>query len=84
MSPAADTTTFPAREIAPGVFAVIGDTGRGVEGRPNAGFVVTPDGVVVVDALASPGDGERLLRTIRRARGQPVRWLVLTDRKSVV
>ena len=33
---------------------------------------------MVVDALASPRDGERLLRTIRRATNQPVRWLVLT------
>jgi glyoxylase-like metal-dependent hydrolase (beta-lactamase superfamily II) len=57
---------------------VVGDTGRGVEGRPNAGFIVTPDGVVVVDALASPRDGARLLQTIRHATRQPVRWLVLT------
>jgi glyoxylase-like metal-dependent hydrolase (beta-lactamase superfamily II) len=60
------------------VFAVVGDTGRGVEGRPDAGFIVTSDGVVVVDALASPRDGATLLRTIRRATPRPVRWLVLT------
>jgi len=69
---------FPARELAAGVYAVIGDTGRGVEGRPNAGFIVTSQGVVVVDALASPRDGERLLATIRGVTAQPVRWLVLT------
>ena len=69
---------FSARELAPGVYAVIGDTGRGVEGRPNAGFIVTSEGVVVVDALASPRDGERLLATVRRATSRPVRWLVLT------
>ena len=45
---------------------VLGDTGRGVEGRPNAGFIVTNEGVVVVDALASPRQGEELVRTIRR------------------
>jgi glyoxylase-like metal-dependent hydrolase (beta-lactamase superfamily II) len=56
----------------------MGDTGRGSEGRPNAGFVVTPEGVVVIDALASPAQGERLLATIRAATRQPVRWLVLT------
>jgi glyoxylase-like metal-dependent hydrolase (beta-lactamase superfamily II) len=60
------------------VYAVIGDTGRGVEGRPNAGFIVTSEGVVVVDALASPRDGERLLATIRGITSRPVRWLVLT------
>jgi glyoxylase-like metal-dependent hydrolase (beta-lactamase superfamily II) len=78
VTPPADTATFTTRELAPGVFAVVGDTGRGVEGRPNAGFIVTSAGVVVVDALASPRDGATLLRTIRRATAQPVRWLVLT------
>jgi glyoxylase-like metal-dependent hydrolase (beta-lactamase superfamily II) len=57
---------------------VVGDTGRGVEGRPNAGFVVTGDGVVVIDALASPRQGEQLLRTIREITDQPVKWLILT------
>ncbi len=60
------------------MYAVVGDTGRGVEGRPNAGFVVTDEGVVVIDALGSPGDGARLLATIRKITPQPVRWLVLT------
>jgi glyoxylase-like metal-dependent hydrolase (beta-lactamase superfamily II) len=66
------------RELAPDVYAVLGDTGRGVEGRPNAGFVVTTDGVVVVDALASPRQGQQLLRTIRRVTDLPIAWLVLT------
>ena len=56
----------------------MGDTGRGSEGRPNAGFVVTSDGVVIIDALASPAEGGRLLATIRATTRQPVRWLVLT------
>jgi glyoxylase-like metal-dependent hydrolase (beta-lactamase superfamily II) len=60
------------------VYAVLGDTGRGVEGRPNAGFVVTAEGVVVIDALASPRQGEQLLRTIRRVTDRPIAWLVLT------
>ena len=60
------------------MFAVPGDTGRGSEGRPNAGFVVTPQGVIVIDALASPADGARLLASVRAATRQPVRWLVLT------
>ncbi|HEY8256771.1 MAG TPA: MBL fold metallo-hydrolase, partial [Gemmatimonadales bacterium] len=69
---------FPTRELAPGVYAVVGDTGRGVEGRPNAGFIVTTEGVVVVDALASPRDGARLFQTIRNITKQPIVWLVLT------
>lgn len=69
---------FATRELAPGVYAVLGDTGRGSEGRPNAGFVVTRDGVVVIDALASPAQGARLLATVRAITRQEVRWLVLT------
>jgi glyoxylase-like metal-dependent hydrolase (beta-lactamase superfamily II) len=69
---------FATRRLADGIYAVPGDSGRGSEGRPNAGFIVTGEGVVVVDALASPQQGERLLRTIRRVTRQPILWLVLT------
>ncbi len=78
LAPAAPGQALPVRELAPGVYAVLGDTGRGVEGRPNAGFVVTEGGVVVIDALASPRQGEQLLRTIRGITDRPVSWLVLT------
>jgi glyoxylase-like metal-dependent hydrolase (beta-lactamase superfamily II) len=69
---------FAVQRLAPGVYLVPGDTGRGSEGRPNAGFVVTSRGVVVIDALASPEDGERLLRSVRSVSRAPIRWLVLT------
>ncbi len=74
----APAPTFPLRQLAPGVYAVLGDTGRGSEGRANAGFIVTREGVVVVDAEGSPKDGATLLQTIRSVTKQPVRWLVLT------
>ena len=57
---------------------MLGASGRGSEGRPNAGFIVTRDGVIVVDALASPRDGQELVGTIRTVTQQPIRWLVLT------
>jgi glyoxylase-like metal-dependent hydrolase (beta-lactamase superfamily II) len=66
------------RPLAPGVYAVVGDTGKGSEGRPNAGFVVTDSGVVVIDALASPRQAEDLLGAIRSVTEQPVKWVVLT------
>src|SRR5439155_6571389 len=72
------TPPFVARRLADGVYVVPGDTGRGSKGRPNAGFIVTREGVVVIEALASPRQGEALLRTIRGVTRQPVRWLVLT------
>ena len=56
----------------------MGDTGRGSEGRPNAGFVVTSEGVVVIDALASPQQGQQLVNAIRRVTQAPITWLVLT------
>jgi glyoxylase-like metal-dependent hydrolase (beta-lactamase superfamily II) len=80
-APAGDSIHAPpyvARRLADGVYAVLGDTGRGTEGRSNAGFIVTSAGVVVVDALASPRQGEALLRSIRAVTRQPIRWLVLT------
>jgi glyoxylase-like metal-dependent hydrolase (beta-lactamase superfamily II) len=66
------------KTLASGVYVVMGDTGRGSEGRPNAGFIVTGDGVVVIDALASPAQGEQLVRSIRSVTREPIRWLVLT------
>jgi glyoxylase-like metal-dependent hydrolase (beta-lactamase superfamily II) len=44
----------------------------------NAGFVVTPSGVVVIDALGSPALAQRLLAEIRRITPQPVTHVVLT------
>lgn len=55
-----------------------GDSGRGVEGRANAGFVVTGEGVVAIDALGSPAQGQRLIAAIRGVTSLPIRWLVLT------
>jgi glyoxylase-like metal-dependent hydrolase (beta-lactamase superfamily II) len=66
------------RRLAQGVYAAIGDTGRGSEGRPNAGFVVTDSGVVVIDAMASPAQAEELLQAIRSVTRQPVRWVILS------
>ncbi len=78
----ARTTTTPdpppLRRLAPHVYAAVGDTGRGSEGRPNAGFVVTDSGVVVIDAMASPAQARELLQAIRSVTRQPVKWLVLT------
>ncbi len=39
---------------------------------------MTRQGVVVIDALASPRQGRELLQAIRSVTRQPVKWLVLT------
>jgi len=44
----------------------------------NAGFVVTPQGVLVVDALGAPVLARELLAEIRRITPAPVRYVVVT------
>jgi len=44
----------------------------------NAGFVVTDEGVVVIDALGSPALGNALLKAIRGVTKQPVRRVIVT------
>ncbi|MHB1214114.1 MAG: MBL fold metallo-hydrolase [Thiobacillus sp.] len=44
----------------------------------NAGFVVTPDGVVVFDALGTPALGYRLLQRIREVTDKPVKYVVVS------
>jgi len=44
----------------------------------NAGFVVTDDGVVVVDALGAPALATELLAEIRRVTPQAVRHVIVT------
>jgi glyoxylase-like metal-dependent hydrolase (beta-lactamase superfamily II) len=39
---------------------------------------VTTAGVVVIDALTSPAQGEQLVRAIRGVTRQPIKWLILT------
>jgi glyoxylase-like metal-dependent hydrolase (beta-lactamase superfamily II) len=44
----------------------------------NAGFVVTPQGVVVIDALGSPALADELIAAIRQVTPQPIRWVIVT------
>lgn len=44
----------------------------------NAGFVVTPDGVLVVDALGSPPLAQELLALIKARTSAPIRYVVVT------
>lgn len=68
--------------VAPGAWMVQGQSALGSSANrnfiSNAGFVVTGEGVVVIDALGSPALAEELLAQIRRITPQPVRWVILT------
>lgn len=72
-----EKTIYPVKQLAPGVYAVLGDSGKGGEGRPNAGFIVTKMGIVVVGGLASPAQARAVIRTIRTRSRQPLKYLVL-------
>lgn len=83
---AADVAEPPmiAREVAPGsnCWYVEGLSALGSAANQNfisnAGFIVTPAGVVVVDALGSPALARRLLAEIARVTPQKVTHVVLT------
>lgn len=68
--------------VAPNIWFVQGEAALGTpENRnfiSNAGVVVTPAGVVVIDALGSPAAAESLLEAIRAVTPLPVRYVVLT------
>lgn len=54
-----------------------GVPGKDNEGNTsNAGFVVTPDGVVVFDALGTPSHGWALLQQIRNVTARKIRYVV--------
>lgn len=69
------SATVSLAPLAPGVLAWLqGPPGRG---RPNAGVVVDPDGVTVIDTLMSPDQYEPFAAEVE-AIGLPVRRIVLT------
>jgi glyoxylase-like metal-dependent hydrolase (beta-lactamase superfamily II) len=78
---AADRPVKAAR-VAPDVWFVQGDSALGSSANrnfiSNAAFVVTRDGVVVIDALGSPALARELIAEIRRVTPRPIRYLIVT------
>ncbi|MGL6113008.1 MAG: MBL fold metallo-hydrolase [Rubrivivax sp.] len=79
---AAQALTPRAVRVAPDTYMVQGVSALGSGANrnfiSNAGFVVTPEGVLVVDALGSPALALELLAEIRRITPAPVRYVVVT------
>ncbi len=79
--PAAARKVAP-QQVSPSAWLVQGDTALGTPANrtfiSNAGFVVTPAGVVVIDALGSPQLARELLDAIARVTPQPVTHVVIT------
>jgi glyoxylase-like metal-dependent hydrolase (beta-lactamase superfamily II) len=71
-----------AQQVSPSAWYVEGVSALGSPANQNfisnAGFVVTPAGVVVIDALGSPALAERLVAEIRKVTPRPVTHVILT------
>lgn len=74
--------TLTPVKVAPDVYAFIGETGgRTYENygmNANTGFIVTGEGVVVVDSGASYLAAQAMHRAIRQVTRQPVKYVVNT------
>ncbi len=53
------------------------------EGDPNSGVIVGEDGVMVIDAQATPVMAREVIRRIRRVTSKPIRHLVLSHYHAV-
>ena len=59
-----------------GNIATLDEKNRGFNG--NAGFVITDEGVVVIDALGTPQLGQRMIASIRTITDKPIKYLIIT------
>ena len=77
-----DVGPLALEEVADGVYALIGPTGpRSADNHAlnaNFGFVVTDDGVAVIDSGASPAGAAIIHKAVQRVTDQPVRWVINT------
>ena len=77
-----DSKLLPYYRIAPDEYFLYANIAE-VDGKNrvfngNAGFVVTDEGVVVIDSLGTPKLGRRLIATVRKVTDKPIRYLILT------
>ena len=64
-------------ELAPGAYAYT------AEGDPNSGVIVGDDGVMVIDATATPMMARALIERIRTITDKPIRHVLLTHYHAV-
>src|SRR3989337_1330887 len=53
------------------------------EGDPNTGVIVGDDGVMVIDAQATPLMAREVIRRVRRVTSKPIRYVALTHYHAV-
>ena len=78
----AGVPAMQAKRVAPNIYYVEGLSELGSSANQNfisnAGFVVTPAGVVVIDALGSPELARRLIAQIRKVTDKPLNTVIVT------
>jgi len=78
----AEGPAMVAQQVSPSAWYVEGVSALGSPANQNfisnAAFVVTPAGVVVIDALGSPALAERLMAEIRKVTPRPVTHVIVT------
>jgi glyoxylase-like metal-dependent hydrolase (beta-lactamase superfamily II) len=81
-APAAAPRPVLAQQVSPSAWYVQGDAALGSPANrnfiSNAGFIATPAGAVVIDALGSPQLARELIAEIRRVTGKGVSHVILT------
>jgi glyoxylase-like metal-dependent hydrolase (beta-lactamase superfamily II) len=79
---AAEPPPLRAQRVADDVWVMQGETALGSPANrnfiSNAGFVITDDGVVVVDALGSPALANEMIDEIHRLTPLPIRFVIVT------
>ena len=76
---------YEVREIKPGVFLWTPEDVLDVDGdpqfsrTPNASFIITSEGAVVVNTTNSPFHAREVLYEVRQRTEQPVRYVIDTD-----
>ncbi len=82
LSPVLAQPAVKATQVSPSAWFVQGESALGSPANrnfiSNAGFIVTPQGVVVIDALGSPALARELMAEIRRVSGKSVTHVILT------
>src|SRR6187397_2036520 len=53
------------------------------EGDPNSGIIVGDDGVIVVDAQATPAMADQVIERVRQVTDKPIKYVVLSHYHAV-
>jgi glyoxylase-like metal-dependent hydrolase (beta-lactamase superfamily II) len=81
-APAVHAFQPKAEKVVDNVYAIVGPLGQRSEDNDglnaNYGFVVTPQGVILIDSGASVLGAKKIEAAIRKVTQQPVRWVVNT------